>query len=172
MPPSFKVPEPADFVPATDDLEDWMSEFNAWNSVMNPGCAYLGYSPLAGIQTEAVTAGAHEFKSNLRADSLLTDKRYKKVGEPGHGSDNTAHVLLQQEIAFFLIISRKFKCWEQHFAEVANYTESCGTNAFAKIIAYNNSLPKLRIQLELINMLSNAPKGDTAGRQPRAAGLR
>ena len=164
MPPSsFRIQEPDEFCPATDDLGTWMTEFNAWNSAVNPGCAYIGFSPLPDIQTDAVTAGAHDFMTNLRTQALLNDRRYKPVGDTGHGTDNTAHVLLQQDIQFFLLIARKFKCYDQHYAHIANYTASCGTKAFAAIIAHHNSLPKLRIQLELINMLSNAPTGDTAG---------
>ncbi|KAJ1467381.1 hypothetical protein T484DRAFT_1859016, partial [Baffinella frigidus] len=160
--PTSKVDEPLDFNPGTMDFEAWMPEFNDWMSAMNGGSAYIGFSPLPGIQTAEVMAGAHEYMKNARTKSLLSNRRFKKVGEVGEGADNLAMVLLQKEIYFFLIISRKLKCWEQHFADVSNYTVNCGTNAFLKIIEHHNALPKLRIQLELIKMLTTPPTGDTA----------
>ncbi|KAJ1496501.1 hypothetical protein T484DRAFT_1759854, partial [Baffinella frigidus] len=163
MPPSSsKVEEPADFDPTVNDLEPWLEGFNSWMSQANPSCAYIGFSPLAGIRTPAVTAEAHEYMKNARTESLLNDRRYKKVGEPGEGPDNMAMVLLQKEIQFFIIICRKFKCWEQYFASVANYTTNCGTNAFLKIIEHSNGLPTLRIQLQLIKTLATPLQGDTA----------
>ncbi|KAJ1466621.1 hypothetical protein T484DRAFT_1922186 [Baffinella frigidus] len=163
MPPSSsKVDEPADFDATVHDLEPYLEGFNSWMSQANASCAYIGFSPLAGIRTAAVTAGAHEYMKNARTESLLNDCRYKKVGEAGEGPDNMAMVLLQKEIQFFIIICRKFKCWEQYFASVANYTTNCGTNAFLKIIEHSNGLPTLRIQLQLLKTLATPPQGDTA----------
>jgi len=49
MPPSSsKVDEPPDFDPTVNDLETYMEKFNGWNSTANPGCAYIGFSPLGG----------------------------------------------------------------------------------------------------------------------------
>jgi hypothetical protein len=161
-PPSSKVDEPPDFDPTVNDLETYLETFNSWMSNVNPSCAYIAFSPLPGIQTAAVKAGAHEYMKNARTESLLNDRRFKKVGDEGEGSDNMAMVLLQKEIQFFFILSRKFKCWEQYFASVSNYTINCGTNAFLKIIEHSNGLPTLRIQLQLIKMLATPPQGDTA----------
>jgi len=62
MPPSSsKVEEPADFDPTVNDLEPWLEGFNSWMSQANASCAYIGLSPLAGIRTPAVIAGAHEY---------------------------------------------------------------------------------------------------------------
>ena len=41
MPPTNKVEEPADFNPATDDLELWMPGFNWWSSAMHPGVPHV-----------------------------------------------------------------------------------------------------------------------------------